>query len=91
MVGRWWPCFNLGGRRSIDKLKILNLLCSIQARTGAKARSGLWYSGDRELVMNITSPFFVVPLIVAVFTVCILWGTNTKEDGSADHDGHATH
>jgi len=41
--------------------------------------------------MNITSPFFVVPLIVAVFTVCILWGTNTKEDGSADHDGHATH
>jgi hypothetical protein len=40
--------------------------------------------------MDITSPFFVVPLIVAVFTVCILWGTSTKEDG-ADHDGHTTH
>lgn len=40
--------------------------------------------------MDITSPFFVVPLIVTVFTVCILWGTSTKEDG-ADHDGHATH
>ncbi len=41
--------------------------------------------------MDITSPFFVVPLIVAVFTVCILWGTSTKEDGHSDHDGHATH
>ena len=41
--------------------------------------------------MNITSPFFVVPLIVAVFTVCILWGASTKEDGSADHNGQSTH
>ena len=40
--------------------------------------------------MDITSPFFVVPLIVTVFTVCILWGTSTKEDG-AEHNGHATH
>lgn len=40
--------------------------------------------------MDITSPFFVVGLIVTVFTVCILWGTSTKEDG-ADHDGHAAH
>ena len=38
--------------------------------------------------MDITSPFFVVALIVAVFTVCILWGTSTKEDG-AEQDGHA--
>jgi len=38
--------------------------------------------------MHITSPFFVVPLIVAVFTVCIFWGTSSKEDGGG-HDGHA--
>jgi hypothetical protein len=41
--------------------------------------------------MHITSPFFVVPLIVAVFAACILWGTSSKEDGHSDHDGHAAH
>ncbi len=35
--------------------------------------------------MNITSPFFVVPLIVAVFTVAILFATSTKEDGHESH------
>jgi hypothetical protein len=30
--------------------------------------------------MDITSPFFVVPVIVIVFAVCILWATG----GSAD-------
>ena len=35
--------------------------------------------------MNITSPFFVVPIIIVVFVVCILFGTSSKEDGSASH------
>lgn len=35
--------------------------------------------------MNITSPFFVVPVIVAVFLACIFFGTSTKEDGHSSH------
>ncbi len=30
--------------------------------------------------MQITSPFFVVPVIIAIFTVAILFATSTKED-----------
>lgn len=30
--------------------------------------------------MDITSPFFVVPLLVAVFAACILWATNGRAD-----------
>jgi len=42
--------------------------------------------------MHISSPFVVVPVIVAVFTFCIFWGTSSKEDGHSDHDnGHAAH
>jgi hypothetical protein len=33
--------------------------------------------------MQITSPFFVVPVIVAIFTVTILFATSTKEDGGS--------
>jgi hypothetical protein len=47
--------------------------------------------GIGSFAMHITSPFFVVPLIVAVFAVCIFWGTSSKEDGHSDHDGHAAH
>jgi hypothetical protein len=35
--------------------------------------------------MNITSPFFVVPVIVAVFVAAILWATSSKEDGHSTH------
>ena len=35
--------------------------------------------------MNITSPFFVVALIVVVFVVSILFATGTKEDGHSSH------
>ena len=28
--------------------------------------------------MDITSPFVVVPVIVAVFVACILWATSTQ-------------
>jgi paraquat-inducible protein B len=35
--------------------------------------------------MDITSPFFVVPLIVAVFVAAILFATSTKEDGHESH------
>jgi hypothetical protein len=41
--------------------------------------------------MDITSPFFVVPLIVTVFLACIFWGTSSKEDGHSDQDGHGAH
>jgi hypothetical protein len=35
--------------------------------------------------MHITSPFVVVPIIIAVFSACILWATSTKEDGHSTH------
>jgi hypothetical protein len=35
--------------------------------------------------MHITSPFFVVPVIVVVFFACILFATSTKEDGHSTH------
>jgi hypothetical protein len=35
--------------------------------------------------MNFTSPFFVVPLIVVLFTVLILFATSTREDGHESH------
>lgn len=37
--------------------------------------------------MDINSPFFVVPVILAVFVVCILWGTSSKDDNEV----HNTH
>jgi hypothetical protein len=33
--------------------------------------------------MHITSPFFVVPVIIAIFVASILFATSSKEDGSA--------
>jgi len=36
--------------------------------------------------MDITSPFFVVALIVLVFAVGILFSTSSKEDGHSAHD-----
>ena len=35
--------------------------------------------------MDISSPFFVVSIIVVVFVVAILFATGTKEDGPAAH------
>jgi len=35
--------------------------------------------------MSITSPFFVVPVIVIVFLMAILFATSTKEDGHSTH------
>jgi hypothetical protein len=35
--------------------------------------------------MHITSPFFVVPVIIAVFVVSILFSTGSKEDGPPTH------
>jgi hypothetical protein len=40
--------------------------------------------------MNINSPFFVVPVILAVFVACILFATSSKEDGSSE-DSHSAH
>ena len=35
--------------------------------------------------MFYTSPFFVVPVIVAVFAACILFSTSSKEDKTSTH------
>jgi hypothetical protein len=35
--------------------------------------------------MSITSPFVVVPIIVAVFVASILFATSSKEDGHSTH------
>jgi hypothetical protein len=35
--------------------------------------------------MSISSPFVVVPVIVAVFIVSILFATSSKEDGHSTH------
>jgi hypothetical protein len=35
--------------------------------------------------MDITSPFFVVPVIIVVFVAAILFATSTKEDGHGTH------
>jgi hypothetical protein len=35
--------------------------------------------------MNFSSPFFIVPLFVVLFTVLILFATSSKEDGHASH------
>ncbi len=35
--------------------------------------------------MHITSPLFVVPVIIAVFVASILFTTSRKEDDSSTH------
>jgi hypothetical protein len=35
--------------------------------------------------MDITSPFFVVSVIVLVFGVAIFFAASTKEDGPSEH------
>lgn len=35
--------------------------------------------------MHISSPFFVVPVLIGVFALCILWGTSSKEDNGHSH------
>jgi len=39
----------------------------------------------RSTPMWITSPFFVVPVIIVVFVACISFATSSKEDGSSSH------
>jgi len=36
--------------------------------------------------MHISSPYLVVPVIIAVFVASILWATSSKED-----NGHEAH
>lgn len=35
--------------------------------------------------MHITSPYFVVPVIIGVFVASILWATSSKEDKPTEH------
>lgn len=53
--------------------------------------SSFWYSSGRGVCpMHITSPYFVVSVIVVVFALSIWWATSSKEDGAHDdHQGHA--
>ena len=76
-----------GGPQSIDKHRY-DPWCSSEPGPVHATGPGFGILSTWSSLMDITSPFFVVPLIVAVFTVCILWGTSTKEDG-AEHNGHA--
>jgi hypothetical protein len=62
-----------------------NLLFKWRIRGGSEERLGVWYSIYRERAMSITSPFFVVPVIIVVFVVSILFATSSKEDGSSSH------
>lgn len=40
--------------------------------------------------MDITSPYFVVSVLIVVFAASILWATGSKADDDHDHDhGHA--
>jgi hypothetical protein len=44
--------------------------------------------------MHISSPFVVVPIIIAVFTACILWATGANAEGhqpSGDLPDHKSH
>ncbi len=36
--------------------------------------------------MDITSPFFVVPVIIAIFAACILWATRGEGDSHQPHE-----
>jgi len=40
---------------------------------------------NRGKIMDITSPFFVVPLIAVVFLAGILWATLTGKDKHSSH------
>lgn len=35
--------------------------------------------------MHISSPFFIVPLILVIFVAAILFATSSKEDGHSSH------
>jgi hypothetical protein len=39
----------------------------------------------------ITSPFVVVPVIVAVFFTCILWATGGTANGKTEDREHGVH
>ena len=40
--------------------------------------------------MHISSPFVVVPVIIAVFVVSIFFATSSKDDAESK-DGHSAH
>ena len=41
--------------------------------------------------MDISSPFFVVPVIVGTFLVCILWATRSTAQSHQPHESEAGH
>jgi hypothetical protein len=41
--------------------------------------------------MSISSPFLVVPVIVATFFVCILWATRGNAESEQPHEAESGH
>jgi len=41
--------------------------------------------------MDISSPFVVVPVIVATFFVCILWATRGSAESHQPHESESGH
>ena len=41
--------------------------------------------------MEISSPFIVVPVIVATFFVCILWATRDSAESEQPHEAESGH
>ncbi len=41
--------------------------------------------------MSITSPYFVVPVLIVVFLASILFATSSKEDPPSEQNGHSSH
>jgi hypothetical protein len=41
--------------------------------------------------MDITSPFFVVPVMVTIFLACILWATLSGKEEHHGKEDHPTH
>ena len=57
-------------------------LSSAKRRSKRAARCCICYSGIKKepCVMHISSPFVVVPVLIAVFVASILFATSSKED-----------
>lgn len=61
---------------------------SVPASHPKRAPKGALFAtlvSTKELQMHLTSPFFIVPVIVVIFVVAILFATSTKEDGHSTH------
>ena len=88
----------------INPLRIGSELISLQTvrtamnlRTSHKVRpeqspACFCYSKDEEIgIVDLHSPFVVVPVIVGVFFACILWATRSNPDSHQPTESSAGH